>query len=142
MMKNNEPNPLAFSLPVRVYYEDTDAGGVVYYANYLKFFERCRSEWVRSLGYDQSQLTQSHGIIFVVRSVSVEYLRPARLEDLLTIRLEVEELGRSRIILRQSAHRGEEALATGVVQIVCVACEPMKATPIPKMLRQQLEACL
>jgi acyl-CoA thioester hydrolase len=76
-----EPKPNAFSIPVRVYYEDTDAGGVVYYANYLKFFERCRTEWMRFAGHDQSQLATEAGIGFVARKASCEYLKPARLDD-------------------------------------------------------------
>ena len=96
-----EPKSNAFSIPVRVYYEDTDAGGVVYYANYLKFFERCRTEWMRFAGHDQSQLASDAGIGFVARKVSCEYLKPARLDDQLTIGLEVEKLTKVRVIFRQ-----------------------------------------
>ena len=78
-----EQNPNAFTIPVRIYYEDTDAGGVVYYANYLKYLERCRTEWLREIGHDQADLLRDPGIAFVVRSVSLEYLKPARLDDLL-----------------------------------------------------------
>jgi acyl-CoA thioester hydrolase len=129
-----------FTLPVRVYYEDTDAGGVVYYANYLKFFERCRSEWVRGMGYDQSQLTREYGIVFVVRGVEAEYLKPARLDDLLDVSLEVEKLGRSLVVFRQRVCRGDEVLVTGAVKVVCVNILAMKAAAIPGRLRQQLES--
>lgn len=136
-----------FSIPARVYYEDTDAGGVVYYANYLKFFERCRTEWVRSLGCDQAALLRDEGIVFVVRGVTLDYLAPARLDDLLSIGLRVEKIGRARIDLLQSASRNDTPLVTGRVSIVCVrvtgegANARMSATPIPHDLRQKLEIC-
>ena len=89
---NLEPTAKAFTIPVRVYYEDTDAGGVVYYANYLRFFERCRTEWMRQIGHDQSQLAADAGIAFVARKASCEYLKPARLDDMLRVGLEVEKI--------------------------------------------------
>lgn len=134
-----EPKPNAFTIPVRVYYEDTDAAGVVYYANYLKFFERCRTEWIRQIGHDQSALAATHGIAFVVRSASVEYLKPARLDDQLDVGLEVEKMGRAQVVFRQHARRGDEELVTGIVQIVCVKTTDMSPTPIPEAIRTQLE---
>lgn len=135
-----EPKANAFGISVRVYYEDTDAGGVVYYANYLKFFERCRTEWMRTLGHDQSQLAREHAILFVVKSVHAEYLRPARLDDLLSVELEVEKLGRAQVVFRQHVRRGDEELVSGTVQIVCVDPVKMKTTAIPDWLRQKLES--
>jgi acyl-CoA thioester hydrolase len=135
-----EPKPNAFTIPVRVYYEDTDAGGVVYYANYLKFFERCRTEWMRLAGHDQSVLAAATGIGFVARKASCEYLRPARLDDQLTIGLEVEKLTRVRVVFRQHVRRGGEELVTGAVEIACVDLASMRPAPIPPMLHQQLEA--
>lgn len=141
--------PNAFTIPVRVYYEDTDAAGVVYYANYLKFFERCRTEWLRSIGRDQSVLAAQHDIGFVVRSASAEYLKPARLDDALLIGLEVEKLGRAQVTFRQHVRRpvidengvvGTEELVTGHIRIACVSVSAMKSTAIPKELREQLEA--
>lgn len=134
------PSPNAFSIPVRVYYEDTDAGGVVYYANYLRFFERCRTEWMRAAGHDQSVLASEQGIGFVVRKANCEYLRPARLDDQLTIGLEVEKLTRVRVVFRQHVRRGDEELVTGSVEIACVNMATMTATPIPEFLHTQLEA--
>jgi acyl-CoA thioester hydrolase len=134
-----------FSIPVRIYYEDTDAGGVVYYANYLKFFERCRTEWARALGCDQATLLREEGIVFVVRGVTVDYLAPARLDDLLTVSLTLEKIGRARIDLIQSVSRGDTQLVTGRVAIVTVqvtgegAEARMHATPVPASLRQKLE---
>lgn len=135
----HQPSPHAFSIPVRVYYEDTDAAGVVYYANYLKFFERCRTEWMREIGHDQRALAELHDIAFVVRGVNIEYLLPARLDDQLTVWVELESIGRAKLVLRQHVRRGEDELATGKVDIVCVSLSAMKAAPIPPFLREQLE---
>jgi acyl-CoA thioester hydrolase len=129
----------AFTIPVRVYYEDTDAGGIVYYANYLRFFERCRTEWMRSAGYGQAQLLDEHGIGFVARKASCEYLKPARLDDELSIGLEVERLTKVRVIFRQWARRGDELLVTGQVEIACVALAAMSPAPIPDSLLAALE---
>lgn len=133
-------NPNAFAIPVRIYYEDTDAAGVVYYANYLKFFERCRTEWMRWVGHDQSDLARDAGIAFVVKAVQCEYLKPAYLDDALSVGLEVEKLGRAQVVFRQHVRRGEEELVTGTVQIVCVNVHKMKTAPIPDFLRAKLEA--
>lgn len=134
-----EPKPNAFTIPVRVYYEDTDAGGVVYYANYLRFFERCRTEWMRFAGHDQSALASEAGIGFVARKASCEYLRPARLDDQLTVGLEVEKLTRVRVVFRQHVRRGDDELVTGVVEIACVDMATMKPAPIPDFLYAKLE---
>jgi acyl-CoA thioester hydrolase len=137
----------AFTIPVRIYYEDTDAGGVVYYANYLKFLERCRTEWLREIGHEQADLLRDPGIAFVVRSVALEYLKPARLDDLLTVSLEVEKITRSQIFFRQHILRGNALAADGwdelinaKIQIVCVNAAQMKITSIPAPMRTQLEA--
>lgn len=146
----HEQKPNAFTVPVRIYYEDTDAGGVVYYANYLKFLERCRTEWLREIGHDQSDLLRDPGIAFVVRSVSLEYLKPARLDEVLTVSLEVEKISRSQIFFRQNIRRanpdapgGWDELISGKVQVVCVSIDPgaaqMKVTSIPPLLRNKLE---
>lgn len=96
-----------FAISVRVYYEDTDDGGVVYYANYLKFLERCRTEWLRSLGHQQGALRAEAGIAFVVRHVNLSYLKPARLDDELQVTLQVERLGHAQIVFRQSIRRAD-----------------------------------
>ena len=146
----HEQKPNAFTLPVRIYYEDTDAGGVVYYANYLKFLERCRTEWLREIGHEQADLLRDPGIAFVVRSVALDYLKPARLDDLLTVSLEVEKITRSQIFFRQHIRRanpeakdGWDELISGKIQIVCVSIDSaaqMKVTSIPAPMRTQLEA--
>ena len=141
------PKPNAFSIPVRIYYEDTDAGGVVYYANYLKFLERCRTEWLRVIGHEQADLLREPGIAFVVRSVALDYLKPARLDDLLTVSLEVERITKSQIFFGQHIRRanpktvgGWDELVSARIQIVCVNAALMKITSIPAPLRAQLEA--
>ncbi|MBL8420334.1 MAG: tol-pal system-associated acyl-CoA thioesterase [Dechloromonas sp.] len=136
----HEQKPNAFAIAVRVYYEDTDAGGVVYYANYLKFFERCRTEWMREIGHDQSQLAGEAGIVFVARKASCEYLKSARLDDLLMVSLEVERLTRVRVIFRQHVRRGDDELVNGVVEIACVDAVKMTPAPIPEFLHRKLEA--
>ena len=137
----------AFTIPVRIYYEDTDAGGVVYYANYLKYLERCRTEWLREIGHDQADLLRDPGIAFVVRSVSLEYLKPARLDEMLSVSLEVEKITKSQIFFRQHIRRlnpdvdgGWDELLSGKIQIVCVNAALMKITSIPALLRTKLEA--
>ena len=143
----HEQKPNAFTLPVRIYYEDTDAGGVVYYSNYLKYLERCRTEWLRSIGHDQAELMRDPGIAFMVRTVSLEYFKPARLDELLSVSLEVEKITKSQIFFRQHIRRanpaatgGWDELVSGKIQIVCVNTALMKITSIPPMLRSQLEA--
>jgi acyl-CoA thioester hydrolase len=110
-----------FRHPLRVYWEDTDAGGVVFYANYLKFFERARTEWLRALGFSQQQMLQGDGVMFVVVDTAVRYLRAARLDDLLLVSVEVAEAGRASLRLQQQAWREGELLAEGGIRIGCVA---------------------
>ena len=143
---NHAQKPNAFTIPVRIYYEDTDAGGVVYYANYLKFLERCRSEWLREIGHDQADLLREPGIAFVVRSVNLEFLKPARLDELLSVSLEVEKISRSQLFFRQHIRRANPAieggwteLVSGKVHIVCVNPALMKVTSIPALMRTKLE---
>lgn len=113
--------PPAFRFPLRVYWEDTDAGGVVFYANYLKFFERARTEWLRALGVGQQKLMAQDGVMFVVADTALRYLRPARLDDLLDVTVAVAEAGRASLRLQQQAWRETELLAEGDIRIGCVA---------------------
>ena len=136
----SEKKSNVFTLPVRVYFEDTDAGGVVYYANYLKYLERCRTEWLRSDGHQQGELLREASIAFVVRSISADYLKPARPDDLLSVSMEVTRITRAQIFFRQSIRRGDEELLTAQVQVVCVNPAQMKIVSIPTLLRTQLEA--
>jgi acyl-CoA thioester hydrolase len=114
---------LAHRFPVRVYYEDTDLAGIVYYANYLKFIERGRSEWVRALGIDQVALRRDEGIVFAVRRVEADYLRPAHFDDDLIVETDLNLLGGARIVLRQSVLRGDDTLFVAVVTLVAINSE-------------------
>ena len=130
-----------FCWPVRVYYEDTDAGGVVYYANYLKFMERARTEWLRELGYEQDVLLQDYSLVFVVRSVQIDYLQPARFNDALTVTAQVAELTGASITLEQLIRRtsSNEVLSQGVVKIVCVNAASLKPVAIPQVLKTKIQ---
>jgi acyl-CoA thioester hydrolase len=114
---------LAHRFPVRVYYEDTDLAGIVYYANYLKFIERGRSEWVRALGINQVDLRRDEGVVFAVRRVEADYLRPAHFDDELMVETELKLLGGARIVLRQSVLRGGDTLFEAVVTLVAISSE-------------------
>jgi len=131
-------SPITFKWPVRVYYEDTDLGGVVYYANYLKFLERARTEWLRALGVEQTALAARHQVIFVVRSIALEYLRPAAFNDELVVTVELEETGAGQIRLRQRITRGAEELATASVRIACVNTATFRPVRIPSSLSEML----
>ncbi len=120
-----------FTWPVRVYWEDTDAGGVVYYANYLKFLERARSEWLRALGFEQPDLIARHGGVFVVRRVEVDYLLPARFNDALSVKTEIETSGNVSLVMRQTVLRGEAVLLTARVKLVWVNEITFKPAKIP-----------
>jgi len=128
----------AFEFAVRVYYEDTDTGGVVFYANYLKFFERARTEWLRSLGVAQSEMAVRLGRIFVVHSLDMQYLRPARLDDLLTIRSQITRIGRAALTFQQSAYRAGELLAQGSIQVCTVDATSFKPAQLPQEIRSKL----
>ena len=122
---------MAFVWPVRVYWEDTDAGGVVYYANYLKFLERARSEWLRSLGFEQDTLRDEDGVVFVVRRVEIDYLAPARFNDALEVSVTLAEPGRASLAVEQTIRRGPTRLATARVKLACVDAVKFKPARIP-----------
>lgn len=132
-----------FTWSVRVYWEDTDAGGIVFYANYLKYFERARTEWLRALGISQSQLRAQEGCIFVVSDVELKYLRSARLDDQLQVSAELVECGRSSFTLRQEARlltpeNVNTVLCRAKVRIGCVDDQTHRPTRIPAMVQQAL----
>ena len=126
-----------FSWPVRVYFQDTDAGGVVYHASYVNFMERARTEWLRSHGYSNAGLMKEFGVLFVVRSMKLDYLRPALLDDMLEVTAKVVEIGRSRLNLLQTVRRADELLTEGEVHLVCVSRETFKPVSVPEALRSQ-----
>ncbi|HAF54117.1 MAG TPA: tol-pal system-associated acyl-CoA thioesterase [Thauera sp.] len=127
-------------LPVRVYYEDTDTGGVVYYANYLKFCERARTEWLRTLGVSQQALLDEQGLGFVVRSVQADYLAPARLDDALEVATRVAMLRRASILFDQQISRGQELLFTARVLLASIDLRRQKPVAIPAPLHALLES--
>lgn len=120
-----------FEHALRVYWEDTDAGGVVFYANYLKFFERARTEWLRSLGFGQQQLRQDTGAMFVVTDTSTRHLQPARLDDLLRVTVDLQQRGAATMTLQQQAWRGDTLLAEGAIRIGCVDAGTFRPRRIP-----------
>ena len=129
-----------FTFAVRVYYEDTDCGGVVYYANYLKFLERARTEWLRAAGFEQPELMRDHNVIFMVRSVAIEYLQPARFNDALQVSVALEKLGSCTLDVFQTVER-DSRLVEARVQLVCVDNRAgFKPVRIPSVIRQQLES--
>jgi acyl-CoA thioester hydrolase len=123
-----------------VYFEDTDAGGIVYYANFLKFFERCRTEWLRALGVEQTRLAERAQLQFVVAQLSVDYLRPARLDDQITITARIGELARSYLVFEQRALRGAELLAQAKVKVACVDTRRLAPARLPAELIAALNA--
>jgi acyl-CoA thioester hydrolase len=127
-----------FAWPVRVYYEDTDAGGVVYYANYLRFTERARTEWLRDLGFEQTDLARVHGVVFVVRSLAIEYFKPARFNDALQVTVELIKVGAGQIDLNQRVMRDDEELATAQVKIVCVRLATMRPVRLPQEIMTRM----
>ena len=129
----------AFSLPIRVYIEDTDAGGIVYYVNYLKFMERSRTEFLRSLGYDKPAILDE-GLLLVVHSAQVIYRRPARLDDQLEVTTEVVKIARTYVEFQQNVLRGNELMCEGLIRIACVSGETMKPNPIPIAMFERIKS--
>ncbi len=129
---------MSFVWPVRVYWEDTDAGGVVYYANYLKFMERARSEWLRAYGFEQDVLRDEAGVVFVVRRVEIDYLSPARFNEQLEVTVSLHEKGRVSISVKQELMRGSDCLARAEVTLACVDAARFKPVKIPSPLLQAL----
>jgi acyl-CoA thioester hydrolase len=132
MLNNN------FSLPIRIYYQDTDAGGVVYHSTYLNFMERARYEWLRALGFNMNVLIEGHKILFMVRSIEIEYFKPALLDDLLNVTVTVTETGRSRITVFQEIICNHVKLVSATIHVVCVGAETLKPVRIPAPLREKI----
>jgi acyl-CoA thioester hydrolase len=134
-----------FSWPIRVYWEDTDAGGIVFYANYLKYFERARTEWLRALGLEQRHLQSTLGCIFVVSEAQIKYLRPARLDDQLLVTAQLSGMGRSSFTIRQEARLlvpspgdAPQLLCAGTVRIGWVDHQTLKPARIPAPIQETL----
>lgn len=134
----------AFSWPLRVYYEDTDAGGIVFYANYLKYFERARTEWLRAAGIAQQQLADEARRVFVVKKTAIDYHAPAKLDDRLEITVEVDKLGRASVeftqqawLLAEEGHR-EKLLCSGSIRVGCVDADSLRPAPMPEHVNTRL----
>jgi len=147
MSTKNKTVAKEFSWPVRVYYEDTDSGGVVYYANYLKFMERARTEFLRSLGFQQDQLQQELGVIFAVRSAEIQYIKPARFNDELTVITSIASLRKASILFNQKVHlvsslyddnASETVLAEADIKIACLKTETFKPAGVPASINEKL----
>ncbi len=134
-----KPEVKIHSVSYRVYYEDTDAGGVTYHASYIRFAERARTEMLRTLGYGQKQMREKDGVLFVVRFLEAEYLKPAHLDDMLHIESCVESMSRTSMVLLQKVYRVKELLCAMRVVIICVSKE-MKPIRIPPTLKTKLES--
>ena len=128
----------AFSVPVRVYWEDTDAAGIVFYANYLKFFERARTEWLRCFGFGQEALRRD-GVAFIVSESTLRYLKPARLDDVVDVSVDVAHLGQASLHLAQQARRAGELLAEGTIRIGCVELGTFRPCRIPNDIRTSIQ---
>jgi acyl-CoA thioester hydrolase len=135
-----EKMPAPFTWTVRVYYEDTDAGGIVFYANYLKFFERARTEWLRAAGVDQQALIERDGAAFVVKHASIDYHAPARLDDELTLTLRIEKLGRASVQFAQQAWKGELLLVEAQVKVGCVDIATVRPRSLPGDVADKMRA--
>lgn len=129
-----------FVWPVRVYYEDTDVGGVVYHANYLKFMERARTEWLRSLGYEQDELRRESGMIFAVREIQLEYHLPARFNELLEVKATVVVRGKASLRFRHEVRRAADQtlLCSGQIKLACLDAQTLRPIPIPKQLLEEI----
>jgi acyl-CoA thioester hydrolase len=137
-----QPELFVYSFPVRVYFENTDAGGVVYHSEYLKFLERARTEWLRHLGFDHQALARDHRVVFVVTAAAIDFTRPARLDDTVAVSVRLESLGKVRCVFAQEIRRDDEVLVSARVTVACVTGENFRPTEIPEALRKKMEAAL
>jgi acyl-CoA thioester hydrolase len=129
-----------FSYPQRVYYEDTDAGGVVYHARYIHFLERGRTEWLRNLGFNNGELCRKYKMLWVVSEITINYIKPARVDDALEITASIETLGRVRVTFYQEIRRGDEVLVKARVTLAIVTEDSFKPMEIPADLKKKMEA--
>jgi tol-pal system-associated acyl-CoA thioesterase len=135
-----QPDLFSFSFPARIYFENTDAGGVVYHSEYLKFLERARTEWLRHLGFTHQALGKKYSMMFVASQIAIDFVKPARLDDMVAVGVEVESLGRARIVFHQEIRRDDDTLVRARVTVACVGIEGLKPMEIPEDVRNKLEA--
>ena len=142
MKPSLQPELFVYSFPVRVYFENTDAGGVVYHGEYLKFLERARTEWLRHLGFDHQALARDHRVVFIVTAAAVDFVKPARLDDTLAVSVRLESLGKVRCVFAQEIRRDDEALVRAKITVASVTGDHFKPVEIPDPLRRKMEAAL
>ena len=130
---------MQFDWPVQVYYEDTDAGGVVYHSQYLNFMERARTEFLRNIGFVQTVLKDEMGILFVVRDIQIRFKKPAKFDDALEVQTKLLNTGRSLLEFEQNIYRGDEHLIAAKVEVVCIGAESFKPVSIPQNMMSKLE---
>ena len=135
-----QPELFVYSFPVRVYYENTDASGVVYHVEYLKFLERARTEWLRHLGFDHQALAREHRVALVVSAIAVDYLKPARLDDSVAVSVRLESLGKVRCVFAQEIRREDEILVRAKATVACVGAQTFKPSEFPDSLKRKMEA--
>ena len=131
--------PKPFTWTIRVYYEDTDTCGIVYYANYLKFFERARTEWLRSVGFEQQKMAEELGLRFVIVRVECDFKQPARLDDVIELDVHVARVGSASIVFEQTARRGTASLASARVRVGCIESNTLTPAPLPPQLLAVVE---
>ncbi|HSS71312.1 MAG TPA: tol-pal system-associated acyl-CoA thioesterase [Casimicrobiaceae bacterium] len=139
-MRREPPASNPFRWPVRVYYEDTDAGGIVYYANYLRFLERARTEWLAGLGFTHPQLAREHHVAFVVHRLEIEYVQPARLYDAIEVTLGLAVRGRARLVMAQDVLRDDAILAHARVTLACLDPATWRPVRIPAAVAAKMES--
>jgi len=127
-----------YTLPIRIYWEDTDAGGVVYHARYVAFLERARSEWMRALGYGQAELRDTHDFLFVIRAMTLDFRHPARLDDLLSVSVELRECRRASLVIAQTITRDGERLFAAEVKLAALRISDFTPCAIPEWMKQRL----
>jgi acyl-CoA thioester hydrolase len=137
-----QPELFVYSFPVRVYFESTDAGGVVYHGEYFKFLERARTEWLRHLGFDHQALSREHRVVLVVTSIAIDFAKPARLDDALAVSVRLESLGKVRCVFAQEVRREDEVLARAKVSVASLTAGGFRPAEIPEPLRRKMEAAL
>ena len=123
---------------MRVYYQDTDAGGVVFHATYLDFLERARMEWMRARGFDAKELASRFRLVFIVRQLEIAYMKPALLDDLVSVSAAVEKMGRAQLTFAQEVRRDGETLVRAAVNVACVGADDLKPMPFPEVIRRSL----
>ena len=137
-----QPELFVYSFPVRVYFESTDAGGVVYHGEYFKFLERARTEWLRHLGFDHQTLARDHRMVFAVTSMAIDFQKAARLDDNLAVSVRLESLGKVRCVFAQEIRRDDDVIVIAKVTVASLAAESFKPVEIPAALRKKMEASL